>query len=211
MIMNKTEFWLMNNPMRRALMSFEARKLKKMSGKDSLGSILELGCGEGQGTRNILRLFSPSSIHAIDLDPKMIARAKQRVADKRVNFAVGDAASLSFSKNASFDAVFDFAIIHHIPNWQDCLSEVYRVLKPGGLFLLEDLSIESFTEGRLGKTVHRMLDHPYDRMYTKTAFEEELERLGLVALKTYELRKMHMFWKVLKKPETTQDSDSGGT
>jgi ubiquinone/menaquinone biosynthesis C-methylase UbiE len=208
MLMNKTEFWLMNNPVRRALMFFEARKLKKMAGKNSFGSILELGCGEGQGTKNVLRLFSPSSIHAIDLDPKMIARAKQRVNDKRVTFAVGDAANLSFAKDASFDAVFDFGIIHHIPNWQDCLDEVNRVLKPGGLFLLEDLSIESFTKGPLGKTMHRMLEHPYDRMYTKAAFEEELKRLGLVPVKTYELRKVHMFWKVLKKPEAFQGGDS---
>ena len=142
--MNKTEFWLMNNPIRRASMFFEARKLKRMCGVDSLGKVLELGCGEGQGSKNILRLFNPTSITSIDLDPKMIVRAKRRVHDKRVAFSVGDATNLSFAQDESFDAVFDFGIIHHIPNWQDCLSEVERVLKPGGLFLLEDLSIESF-------------------------------------------------------------------
>lgn len=199
MLMNKTEFWLMNNPIRRASMFFEARKLKKLSSKDGFDSVLELGCGEGQGTKNILRLFKPSSIHAIDLDPKMIARAKRRVGDQRVKFAVGDAADLSFAKDESFDAVFDFGIIHHIPNWQACLNEVKRVLKPGGLFLLEDLSIESFTKGPLGKTMHRMLDHPYEEMYTKAEFEEEIKKLGFELQGSYELRSVHMFWKVLKK------------
>jgi ubiquinone/menaquinone biosynthesis C-methylase UbiE len=198
MLMNKTEFWLMTNPVRRAVMRLEAGKLKKMSGVDSLGAVLEIGCGEGQGTKNILRLFNPKSVYAFDLDPKMLARAKRRVKDSRVTFAQGDAAKLTFAKDKTYDAVFDFGIIHHIPNWQDCLREVYRVLKPGGLFILEDLSIESFSSGPLGKSMRRMLDHPYDSMYTKREFEAALEKLGFKTVKKSHL-KPFIFWKVLLK------------
>lgn len=201
--MNKTEFWLMNNPARRVSMFFEARKLKKMSGAGKLGAVLELGCGEGQGTKNILRLFNPSSVQAIDLDPKMITRAKRRVDDKRVTFAVGDAADLSFAKDESFDAVFDFGIIHHIPNWQDCLGEVKRVLKPGGLFILEDLSIESFTTDPLGKGLRRILDHPYEQMYTREAFDKEIASLGFTVAKQSYL-KPYVFWKCLVKAKKSR-------
>lgn len=199
MLMNKTEFWLMNNPVRRASMRLEARKLRRMSPAEFPTQVLEIGSGEGQGTKNILRYWQPKKIDAIDLDPKMIARAKKRVGDKRVAFRVGDAADLSFAKNNTYDAIFDFGIIHHIPNWQDCLKELHRVLKPGGYLHIEDGSIEAFTRTGFGRFLRRILDHPYEQMYTKKAFEQELNQLGFETINADELTKVHMFWKVLRK------------
>ena len=199
MLMNKTEFWLMNNPVRRASMRIETRKLRRMSPAGSLKQVLEIGCGEGQGTKNILRYWQPQAIDAIDLDPKMIARAKRRLTDSRVNFTVGDAANLSFAKDDSYDAIFDFAIIHHISNWQDCLKELHRVLKPGGYLHIEDGSIEAFTRTAFGRFLKRILDHPYEKMYTKPAFDKELKQLGFETVKADELSSVHMFWKVLQK------------
>lgn len=201
MLMNKTEFWLMNNPVRRASMIFEARKLRRLSPSALPGRVLEIGCGEGQGTKNILRYWQPKKVEAIDLDPKMIARAKRRLTDKRVTFKVGDAADLSFAKNNSYDAIFDFGIIHHIPNWQECLKELHRVLKPGGYLHIEDLSIESFTKNPLGKLLKRILDHPYEQMFTAQDFKDELEKLGFKTVGTSKLAGLRVFWRVLKKHE----------
>lgn len=180
-------------------MRFEAKKLRKMSPVQTPGRVLEIGCGEGQGTKNILRYWQPEAIDAIDLDPKMIARAKRRLTDNRVTFKVGDAANLSFAKDNSYDAIFDFGIIHHIPNWQDCLKELHRILKPGGYLHIEDGSIEAFTRTAFGRFLKRILDHPYEQMYTKAAFEKKLEQLGFETVKADELSKVHMFWKVLQK------------
>ncbi|HEU5187451.1 MAG TPA: class I SAM-dependent methyltransferase [Candidatus Saccharimonadales bacterium] len=200
MLMNKTEFWLMNNPIRRASMRLEARKLRRMSPAQSLDRVLEIGSGEGQGTKNILRYWHPKAVDAIDLDPKMIARAKRRLKNKRVSFNVGDAANLSFAKDNTYDAIFDFGIIHHIPNWRDCLKELHRVLKPGGYLHIEDGSIEAFTRTAFGRFMKRILDHPYEQMYTKATFEAELAKLGFKLIEMDELSKVHMFWKVLQKP-----------
>lgn len=180
-------------------MRFEASKLRKMSPAQSLERVLEIGCGEGQGTKNILRYWQPQAVDAIDLDPKMITRAKRRLADKRVSFSVGDAANLSFARDSTYDAIFDFGIIHHIPNWQNCLKELYRVLEPGGYLHIEDGSIEAFTRTAFGRFLKRILDHPYGQMYTKEAFEQELEKLGFETVNAEELRKVHMFWKVVRK------------
>lgn len=199
MLMNKTEFWLMNNSVRRASLRFEAKKLRKMSPANRGTKILEIGCGEGQSTKNILRYWQPRSVEAIDLDPKMIDRAKRRLTDKRVSFRVGDAANLTFAKDNTYDAIFDFAIIHHIPNWQDCLQELYRVLKPGGYVHIQDGSIESFSKTAFGRFFRRVLDHPYDHMYTRAAFEKELSALGFETVKTAELKSIYLFWKVLQK------------
>lgn len=188
----------MNNPVHRFSLHFRTRKAKKMSGLKKVESVLEIGCGEGQGAKNILRLFQPSHYMAIDLDPKMISRAKMRLSDKRVNFSVGDATNLDFAKNNFYDVVFDFGIIHHIPNWQDCLKEVHRVLKPDGTFYIEDFSIETFTKPLIGKGLRRILDHPYREMYSFDELMHGLNNAGFKILKVKRL-KPYAFWIVAKK------------
>lgn len=188
----------MNNPIRSASLRLEAKKLRKMSPTQSLGKVLEIGCGQGQGTKNILRYFQPASVEAIDLDPHMIVRAKKRVQNSRIQFKVGDVSNLYFVPDNNYDAIFDFGIIHHVPNWQDCLQELHRVLKPGGYLHIEDGSIESFTTTVFGRFLHRILDHPYNDMYTKVAFEKKLHELGFKEVQSA-YWSPYLFWKVLQK------------
>lgn len=195
MLMNKTEFWAMNNPIRRASQYFEVRRLFKMAGRPRGGDVLEIGGGEGQGAKNILRLFKPDQLTSIDLDPKMIERARKRVKDGRVRFNVQDAANLKNYADNTFDLVVDMAIVHHIPNWQDCLYGVYRVLKPGGKFLIQDASIESFTKTRFGRLMHKYLEHPYDVMYNKDQLEDALKSAGFTSKESKYL-KPYLIWKV---------------
>lgn len=187
--MNRIEFWLMNNPIRAFIQGFEARKLRKMSDLPSEKVVLEIGCGQGVGTKYIQKYFEPKSIRAIDLDPQMVKRAKRRVRDPNITFEVGDASDLSF-KDASFDAIFDFGIIHHIPNWEDSLRELYRVLKPDGQLILEDLSIETFEKNFLGKLIKPLLKHPYDQMYKRQVFYSTIKKVGFKVVKKYE----NSFW-----------------
>jgi ubiquinone/menaquinone biosynthesis C-methylase UbiE len=181
--MNKIEFWLMNNPIRAFIQGFEAKKLKSMSDLPSDKAVLEIGCGQGVGTKLIQKHFKPKSINAIDLDPQMIRRAKRRVKAPHIAFEVGDASHLRFT-DASFDAIVDFGIIHHIPNWKDALKELHRLLKPGGQLILEDLSIDTF-ETRIGKILRLFLAHPYKEMYKRKEFYEELKNLGFKVKKQY--------------------------
>ena len=67
--------------------------------------------------------------------------AKKKIRTKNIEYSVMDATNLSF-KNNFVDAVFDFGIIHHIPDWKKCIKEVHRVLKPNGEFLIEDFFLE---------------------------------------------------------------------
>lgn len=195
MLMNKIEFWLMNNPIRAFIQNYEARKLRSMSDLNTEKDVLEIGCGQGVGTKLIQRYFNPNTIQSIDLDPQMIKRAKRRVKDANVDFEVGDASNLRF-QDASFDAVFDFGIIHHIPNWKDCLKELHRLLKPNGQLILEDLSIDTF-QTRIGKVLRLFLSHPYENMYTREDFYKELKKLGFEVHKQY--ANPWWFGMVLKK------------
>lgn len=175
--MNNIEFFLMNNPIRGFIQDkLEVRRLRELSNLPGGLTILEIGCGNGRGTKLIKKYFAPARIEAIDLDPKMIDLARRSPMGPYAKFQVGDAAKLNFSDN-TFDAVIDFGIIHHIPNWRDCLKELYRVAKPGGQLILEDLSIETFSTP-FGKFLRTILVHPYQDMFTQAEFVDELKTLG---------------------------------
>ena len=177
MILNKLEFVLMNNPIRAIIQDkIEARRLRQMSSLPQHKRILEIGCGNGTGTKLIKKYFVPNEISAIDLDPRMISIAKRKIKDTTISFKVGSATKLPY-RNNQFDAVIEFGIIHHIPNWRDCLKELKRVVKPGGELILEDLSTDTW-ETFLGKFYKKVLDHPYKQMYAQQEFVEYLKKLG---------------------------------
>ena len=177
MKLNKIEFVLMNNPIRALIQKkHEIRILRKITPITNIEIALEIGCGNGYGTKLIKEHFCPRRIEAIDLDKKMIQIARRKNKDSSIQYYVMDASTLSFA-DSTFDAIFDFGIIHHVPNWKDCISEMYRVLKDNGQAILEDLSIDTFStlSGRIWKG---LLDHPYNEMFSTVEFLESLAAEG---------------------------------
>jgi ubiquinone/menaquinone biosynthesis C-methylase UbiE len=77
----------------------------------------------------------------MDLDVLMIRRALRYLGpseSRKIHFCVADARDLPYPDGV-FDAVFGFGVLHHIPDWQGALAEVSRVLKPRGIYFLEEL------------------------------------------------------------------------
>jgi ubiquinone/menaquinone biosynthesis C-methylase UbiE len=112
MFLNRIEFALMNNPVRAAIQPFEARRLLEMGGPVTGARALEAGCGTGNGVNLILDLFQAASVDAFDLDPRMLAIARRRLAARgsRVRLWIGAAAAIA-SPDCTYDAVFDFGSI----------------------------------------------------------------------------------------------------
>jgi ubiquinone/menaquinone biosynthesis C-methylase UbiE len=178
MKLNPFECRIVNNPVRALIQEYiETREMRKHSSLPEGGRVLEVGCGNGTGTRLIKKYFKPEEIEAVDLDLRMIEIAVRNNKDPETRFRVADASKLPYPDN-SFDAVFDYGIIHHIPNWRDCLRELHRVTKPGGTLILEDLSKETF-QTRFGRHFRKYVDHPYEEMHTQEDFREQLQKLGL--------------------------------
>jgi len=90
--------------------------------------VLEIGCGTGVIT-SYLQL-SGADITAIDLSPDLLALAKDKGWPESVRFEIGNAEALDF-EDASFDAVVGSSVLHHL-DIDRSLSEIRRVLKPGG-------------------------------------------------------------------------------
>ncbi len=179
MRLNFVETILLNNPARSMVQRFyEAPLLLRMAGRIDGQRALEIGCGRGVGVEIILKQFGADHVVAIDIDPDMVARAKKRLAAmsrSRVDILVGDVTAIE-AMDASFDAVFDFGVLHHVPIWRDAIREIHRVLRPGGVFVFEEVSKQA-----LDRWVYRVLfDHPTQDRFSTEDFVAALEREDII-------------------------------
>jgi ubiquinone/menaquinone biosynthesis C-methylase UbiE len=185
MLLNRVEYVLMNNPLRALVQRYvEARHLLRMGGPMSGGRALEIGCGRGIGVGLIVDVFGASSVDGFDLDPRMVELARRRLASRRLSARiwVGDAEAIAAS-DASYDAVFDFGIIHHATGWRDVLAEVRRVLKPGGIFYAEEVFARLINH----PVARRLAKHPRQDRFDRLTFVSALEEAGLEPLASEEL------------------------
>lgn len=176
MLLNRAEKLMMNNPVRAAVQrAVEAPRLLAMGGRMRGGRALEIGCGRGVGTELILERFGADRVDAFDLDPDMVARARRRLASygDRVRLWTGDAERID-AEDGTYDAVFDFGIVHHIPRWRAALGEVHRVLRPGGTFVGEEV-LRAFI---LHPVWRRVLDHPLEDRFDADELRRGLEHAG---------------------------------
>jgi ubiquinone/menaquinone biosynthesis C-methylase UbiE len=178
MKLNAAEKALMNNPVRALVQRhYEAPLLERLGGRTAGGRVLEVGCGRGVGSEIILTRFGAREVVAFDLDLDMVSRARRRLARwrDRVSFEVGDATRIP-APDAYFDAVFDFGIIHHVPDWREAIGEVSRVLRPGGRFCFEEVTRHALDR----PTYRRLFDHPPEDRFSAEDLVAELERSGIV-------------------------------
>ena len=108
--------------------------------------LLEVGCGRGGGADYLARRLDPRRVVAVDLSPRAVALCRQRFAHPRLSFQVGDAERLPFAA-AAFDVVLNVESSHCYGRFDAFLSEVRRVLRPGGHFLYADFRPGSEIEG----------------------------------------------------------------
>ncbi len=158
----------------------EIRPLRKATDVGAVPHALHIACGNGGPTALILKHFDLGKVSAIDRDADLIAEARGNPAFDRVDFSVGDVRSLGFA-DGLFDAVFDLADLHNFRDWERGLAEMKRVLRPGGLLIMEELSRESFAHSA-GKLFKLLTDHPYDAMLTADGLRAAVLRDGFEIL-----------------------------
>ncbi len=108
--------------------------------------ILDAGCGNGRYSRFLLRQADADAlITGFDLSQQMLARARNRLRNERVSHVAADLTHLPYA-TASFNAVVSGWVLEHLPDPRPGLSELARVLRPGGKLLL--LTTEDTFTGR---------------------------------------------------------------
>lgn len=157
-LMSSSEISNMDSTLRRSFLKYrELRLFAKMLRREGIGLegsvIMDAGCGSGVSTGLIVEKFKPSRIIAFDYMPEMIARARKK--GLSVDFRVGDMRRTGYP-DASVDAVFIVLALHHSLDWDKALCEMYRVLRPGGVLLVEEPKERGFSwpalEARLEQT-----------------------------------------------------------
>jgi ubiquinone/menaquinone biosynthesis C-methylase UbiE len=135
--------------------------------------VLEVGCGTGL----ILNRIAPLARRAVglDLSPGMLAVARER----GLEVVEGSARELPF-EDASFDLLYSFKVLAHVPDLARVFSEMARVVRPGGRLVLEFYNRQSLRwwvrrlrpAGKIGD--RRTEDDVYTRFHTQR------ELLGLL-------------------------------
>ena len=140
MRLGKTEFYAMNNPLRRFIQKYgEFRVFKHFLKKQKINLsgkvIIDAGCGSGYSSKLIMDAFNPSELIAFDIMPEQIAIAQKRYTD--ITFKTGDLTQIHIPDSTA-DAVFVFGILHHIPEWRKALRNISGFLKQSGVFLVDE-------------------------------------------------------------------------
>ena len=134
----------------------------------SLGHVeraLDLGCGDGRLTREL----DAAELTAADVSPVALARAARRLPDARVAELEPDA-PLPFD-DGSFDLVLCAETIEHVRDVQLFLSEIRRVLRPGGTLALS-------TPAHLPFAGLPDPLSPHLRLFSRHSLRRLLEQLG---------------------------------
>jgi len=183
--------------------------------QSTLTNVLEIGCGSGITTSSILGAGRNISLTSIDNEPKMIVQASRNLSDaaatSSLNFVEADALRfLGSTGEAEFDIVASGYTFHNfLRNYRSSvLVQIFRVLKPGGLFVSADkyslegqemfdelvLQLERFFDAfvPLGKiellrewVLHNVADQAPDRVMKEKDALKEMEELGFVDLKVH--------------------------
>jgi len=183
------DYWARSLPM-----SFigEAIKFSDFAGK----RVLELGCGAGIDSAE----FTCNGAQVVSLDLTQIgARLTQDLLkEATLSSCVLQASALSLPfKQDTFDCVYSFGVLHHIPQIENVLAQIQQILKPGGqimamlyhkdslLYAYSIIYLKGITGGLLGRfTPEEILSRysergegcPYTKAYTKSEAKELFSR-----------------------------------
>lgn len=127
--------------------------------------ILDSGCGEGRFCR-ILAAYGADHVVGVDLCEPMIEAARE-LETGRDTYRVGDVQDLRSLADESFDLAVSYLNQCDLPNFNDNNREVFRVLRPGGRFIVANLhpmrsAVGAWYRTEDGKKEHVILDRYFD-------------------------------------------------
>ncbi|KXO15850.1 methyltransferase domain protein [Clostridiales bacterium KA00134] len=139
--------------------------------------VLELACGSGQFSFSLSRLTK--SWIGTDFSEQMILEAKKHEKHESLTFEVADASSLSFA-DEKFDSVLIANALHIMPNPDEAMKEIYRVLKSNGTLFAPTFL---WKEGKQNYFIKKLMSISGFKMYkewNKKQFEDFIEWHGFL-------------------------------
>lgn len=138
--------------------------------------IVDIGCGGGRNAGELVKKYTNSHVMAIDYSEVSVKKAtaynKSWIDKGRMMVTQGDVSRLRIPAG-KFDLATAFETIYFWPGLAQCFSEVYRVLKPGGKFLIVN---ESDGTDEASLKYQKIIDGM--RCYTVYEIESALKEAG---------------------------------
>jgi len=159
------------------------------------GLVLDVATQEGGFIQIMMEhLQSYTHITGIDITEQAVRNAAAKIRQENIRFLTADAGQMPFD-TSHFDTVSISASLHHFTDIEAVLSEVRRVLKPGGNFILIEMHREGQTEAELTSfQLHRWaarVDSATGRVHNPTLSRQELvdhvASLGLSQVEFYDI------------------------
>lgn len=136
-----------------SLACYVTEQLKEISQNTGADSILDLGCGNGFVSKLVKPYFKQR--YALDISPKIL----DAIDDLGLHKIAADFDLIPID-NDRLDCVAAFAVLHHCFSYEKMLSEVYRILKDGGVFYSDhDLDCLFFKRFRLLLKLYRKINN----------------------------------------------------
>ena len=197
MKLNWVERWGVSSPLQVIKQKFMIRWMKGILPIPEGARILDVGCGRGSAAHLIQESLRPSLMSALDVDIKMVMKAKaylSRWNQNRVSLSVGNVLYLPF-RNNTLDVVFGFGILHHVVDWRGAVMEIARVLKTGGLYFIEEY-YPTFYQNMITK--HILLHPTKDRFFSHD-LNEALKNAGIPLHKAWDIKQAGIIGVAIKK------------
>jgi len=178
--------------------------------------VLDLGCGEGRHT--ISSYAEGKDVHSVgvDLSLKDVQTARTRFDDfaaihdtcKQLSFAVGSALKLPFADH-TFDKIVCSEVLEHIPDYKAAITEIERVLKPGGQLAI---SVPRYVPEKICwwlSDEYHANEGGHLRIFTASALRHDVELFGLRYTGGHWAHALHApFWWLKCVFWKTQDSNA---
>lgn len=139
------------------------------------GELIDIGCGPGAFLCEVEKRFPEIRLSALDLSEEMIGVTRRRLRETAA-CTVGDAEHMPLA-SGQYDAVTCNMSIHHYPHPQDAVNEMYRILRPGGALLLNDMDCVRPVRA-LANVVFPLLPGGDVKMYERREIEHMLWNAG---------------------------------
>lgn len=109
------------------------------------GRIADMGMGSGQGSHALAALYPRLEVIGVDIDPTMVALARERYRLANLSFACGDIARPEFPAE-SLDGILDSSVLHHVTSYggyrhanaAEALAAQVALLRPHGVLVVRD-------------------------------------------------------------------------
>ena len=138
-------------------------------------NLIDIGCGPGGFLCAVQKRFPDIQLNALDLSEEMVRETQERLGPSAVAI-VGDSEHMPL-ESEQYEIVTCNMSIHHYPHAQDAVNEMYRILKPGGTLLLNDMDCASPIRA-LANWAFPRLPGGDVKMYTRREITQMIQEAG---------------------------------